>query len=831
MLIITRLTPFLAVFLLSISLSAATPRRTGALPCLVVDKSRGTPLDSGTVCIRELGRCRTSDAAGTIVFSDCPPGVYELVAAADSHDTLVLPNVIINTGHNTLLRIELPRSAAIQDLDRMAVTAKRIETKKADQVTSVTRFSTFELENTAGTNNDVNRVLHTLPSVLSGDDDLDNTMFVRGGNSRENVFIVDGIELDNISHFSGDMSSSGGALGFIDGALLQQLDFYAGGFPASLPPRISAVADMAMRNGSTTNRAYTINLASSGLGLVAEGPFPKQKGSYLIAARYVDIRSIKNLVNLTGLPRFGDSQSRFNLTLNEHNTLTLSTILSYDNQTDLNGYNTGSYSIGNDYELFNAASGLQWNTIHDRWKNRLMVSGVIRSESGFDRVTNWKGPFDIYNEWYHNWEPVDDSVPITGDDYLVHYYSRINERTVTSRQDKQRTLQCKDDFTWYLRENDQFSIGIYGSQRKLHLRDLNNQDTRQTVYWLPDSTNPFNLHDTTYVDTPYTIDSLFYDTAVGGYANYVLAVGPFKTVAGIRADYFRLLRDYGVSPRFSFSYDNPTAGAFGISGGLYYQQPARLSEYIRSIVLANPNYPMPLPAMEQIELSRCWQGVLSYEKQFATSHVLIAESYYKWYDREYPLHDPDTYEFEEAFYKAVREDRPWRLALPDGRKKAYGFELSFQKKRQRGFYYGFSYSWMSVRNEYADGHWYDDANDVRNHGNLTLGFEFLKHHCIAARMAFSEGRPYSAGSKLDEGGMVYDTTKGYFTERLDQPVVSVNLRYNFRLFPRFGTITGYIELWNVLNYTPVLERHLGWYGYTDYRGNGIIPVAGLMVDF
>jgi hypothetical protein len=49
--------------------------------------------------------------------------------------------------------------------------------------------------------------------------------------------------------------------------------------------------------------------------------------------------------------------------------------------------------------------------------------------------------------------------------------------------------------------------------------------------------------------------------------------------------------------------------------------------------------------------------------------------------------------------------------------------------------------------------------------------------------------------------------------------------------PQWGTVTGYVELWHVINYTPVIRRELGWNGYQDTRSNGIIPLVGISCEF
>lgn len=120
---------------------------------------------------------------------------------------------------------------------------------------------------------------------------------------------------------------------------------------------------------------------------------------------------------------------------------------------------------------------------------------------------------------------------------------------------------------------------------------------------------------------------------------------------------------------------------------------------------------------------------------------------------------------------------------------------------------------------------------MRNHGSLLLGIEFLKRHSISGRVYLSEGRPYCDtlyNAKYNQVSL--DTTKSYYSERLS-PVVSVNLRYSFRFYPSFGTITGYIEAWNLFNYQPVVYRQIAWNGYWDQKALTIIPFIGLTADF
>jgi hypothetical protein len=350
-------------------------------------------------------------------------------------------------------------------------------------------------------------------------------------------------------------------------------------------------------------------------------------------------------------------------------------------------------------------------------------------------------------------------------------------------------------------------------------------------YWLA-ATDPARK-DSSVMTYKNRTDAYLYDTIAGGYCNYVFRQDKIKVVAGLRADYFRLHHEFGVSPRCAFSYGMSRAGTVTLGGGLYYQQSAELVDIygkIRSFGIPDPESPQKVPTLSDVKLQRSWQGVLSWEKKFEDSHSLTVETYYKWYDREYPMANPDLFQFEVDLLQAQKEDQFWRINAPRGRKKAYGLELFFQRHQEHKFSYAVGYSLFSVQQKYADLSWYNDPNNVRNNVIVTLGYELFKRNTISIRALANEGRRYCKGMVDQYGLMYYDTSTSYFTERLD-PMVSVSLRYNFGFLSRFGTIAGYVELWNVLNYSPVIERKIVWWGYWDHKDNGIVPLVGLTADF
>jgi|GEM_PF-2174500 len=817
----------LLVFLVS---SGFCKNISGRLPCKILDKRTQRPVPDAKICLPDIPVCAATDSTGYAVFDSIPPRTYTLYAEALDYDTAVIANMPINAGINNLLTVLLEKTAALQELDRVVVRGKKITQKTPAQITSVARLDTYELSNTAGTANDINRVLETLPSVVCTGSDFDNALYVRGGHSRENVYVIDNMEIENISHFS-DVSSSGGAFGYINGALVDQLDFYAGGIPAFYPPKISSVIDIRIRDGSLLGRKQQIELNMSGLGLIVEGPFPKKTGTYLFGARFIDMHLLKPFLTQTGVPRFGDSQSKFSFFLGKNNTLSVTNVFGFDTYTEKADASGWGFPTDWTEKLFQFGTGVTLQTSLAKLRNTLHASFCLRNEEYFEEISSFTGPKTLYeySSKYNQQSPFD--TIITVHDTVETFRGEITEKEIFGRFDKRNHISLKDDFTFFLRETDQVQFGINAKRETFNLSNRDGTKDVWRIQWYPDTSDTSVKKDSLLRQySPCDVDSSIISEQAGAYCQYILKQGRLKTIAGVRADYFRLLRDYAVSPRIGTSIDLDPAGAFSVSGGLYYQLPSDLSGNLSDLIVPHPDYPFQNPQIRELELQRNWQAVFSYERQFPLSHILTFEAYYKWYDREYTLVDPDTYLYEKKIQEAFEANTPLVFPKPRGKKKAYGLELSFQKKQQKGLFYAVGYSLFSVKNRYTDRKWYDDTKNARNTLAFTLGATLFKTHILSLRLSAAEGRPYSKAVYDSTGFFEYDTTAGYFTERLD-PTCSVNLRYSFRFFKQWGNITGYLEIWNLLNYSPVVERYKGYNGYRDFSGNGLIPLAGITIDF
>jgi hypothetical protein len=205
--------------------------------------------------------------------------------------------------------------------------------------------------------------------------------------------------------------------------------------------------------------------------------------------------------------------------------------------------------------------------------------------------------------------------------------------------------------------------------------------------------------------------------------------------------------------------------------------------------------------------------------------VIKTEAYIKWYDREYPYWYPEQPHFADSI-QVIDGKEQWRMIFPQGKKRAFGLEVSLKQKPSDRFYYTLGMSLSSVRDRYANGRWYSDKNDIQAASTLILGSSIGRHQRISARFSASQGRPY-ATSGFDTLGYY---AKEYYTKRFD-PLYSVSLRYSIDYQGRKVRYGAYLEVLNALNQTPYVYQEYYQGEYLNRRMNGILPLAGVTVSF
>jgi hypothetical protein len=693
-----------------------------------------------------------------------------LRAQAAGFDTVRIAELSIDSRADTAIAIRLTPSGGIHTLPPMTVTAGRSDAFY--KPLSPLRISREALLNTAGTANDLNRILAVTPGITSHGTIEDNGLSVRGGLRNENAYRIDGIELDDINHFS-TLKRTGGAIGFVPVALLRSLDLYLGGVPASMPSRSSAVVDIALRDGSSDSVVRRLDLDISGIGTEVSGGTSGGRFAYLANGRWNDMRFLQRFMT-EGIPYFGDGLGKLTFTISDHLTLSAVGIASYDFLSTPPIWLPRPDSQLYVKELRQGAFGV----------SSTFVSAHLRNVAGISLVAT------------DDHESLDSS-------FIRHYWSSgpkvaPETRRVFTFDNNRSRWTLREDFSFFPDNRYRFETG--GMIRRI-------------------VDNPADQEDYGYFS--YTRDTSFGWTQAGGYLQGSIDAGSVTMLAGVRAEYFSLISDYGISPQLGVAIDRGGAGTITLSGGLAHDLPPDLAGSLGGI-LFHEVWDGTSYRLDEFTLQRCWQGVLGYDRPLGPLHAMKVETYFKWYDQEYPFVYPSGKHYTAAI-DTVNGQLIRKLIFPDGKKRSMGIELTLRRSIAGAWHYTWCAAISSVQNRYLNGRWYDDPNDVGATSTLLLGRSLGDHHHLSVRFSASQGRPAIASAD--------DTSGVYYVGRFF-PLYSLNFRYGCAYRWRQVKLGAYIEVLNALNQTPfVYQEIFNDRPLLNQRMNGILPMAGLWLEF
>jgi hypothetical protein len=289
----------LASFLFAIgSLMAQDTTGVGSIYGTVTEAS-GAPKAAIRVCLAGTTRCHESDASGNYRIDGIRAGTYILqVSAAVNDPAVVQSSVEVRAGLDHRVDIALPSL----DGTRQSITVTESVFVAPEEVkNSSFLIQPQEVFKAAGSLQDVSRYVQTLPGVVIGSDDFRNDIIVRGGSPLENLFIVDNVEIPNINAFS-NFASAGGTVSILDAALIQDVTFLTGGYPAPFINRTSSVLQIAQREGSRERLGGRATLGFAGAGAIFEGPIRKDRGSWIVSARRSFLDLFTDDVGFGGVP-------------------------------------------------------------------------------------------------------------------------------------------------------------------------------------------------------------------------------------------------------------------------------------------------------------------------------------------------------------------------------------------------------------------------------------------------------------------------------------------------------------------------------------------------
>jgi len=584
---------------------------------------------------------------------------------------------------------------------------------------------------------DVLKALQLLPGV-SGGGEGQSGIYVRGGGPDQNLILLDGVPVYNVSHLFGFFS-------VFNPDAVKDVSLIKGGFPARYGGRLSSVIEINMKEGNENefHGEGSIGLIASKLTL--EGPIKKGKSSFIVSGRrtYIDILArplIKAGFRAEGGDGvvgyfFDDINAKVNYRISPEDRVYLSFYTGKDKfysnfgEKDLDYEDRFKAGLG----WGNITSALRWNHImnpklfanstltYSRYRfntstgfeSRDFENGVVEAEDKFD-LSYFSGIDDVAGKIDFDYLPSPDHYIRFGANAILHTF---------------RPGDFRSSFSTYEAGGDSSSFAANYIQPNV-------------------SATEFAL----YGEDDWKINSNWR-------VNYGLHISGF-----VQEDkpYF------SVQPRLNARY--LFGQGWSLKAGF-----STMRQYIH--LLTNETIGLPtdlwLPTTKRIKPQDAWQTALGAAKTFGKDYECSVEVYYK--------EMKNVIAFKEG--SSLLQFQNWEDRVSQGNGTAYGAEFFVQKKTGKlSGWVGYTLSWAT--RQFAEinfGNVFPYKYDRRHDFEITGSYQFTKRFSMAASWV------YSTGNAVTFGNSRYLGPSNYAYQNYLEEITHTPERNNFR-FPSYNRL-------------------------------------------
>ncbi len=275
------------------ALHAAAQAPTGTIRGRVVDAHSGQALPLVALIAEAGGDGKagtTTDSLGGFRLPDMPVGLVEMKAHRVGYGTLLVPEVWVRAGKETVLTIELVPTA--YTLETFTITAMAREEPEA---LGVREFTVEQGLRYPAMFQDPARLVTGTPGVAAPNDQA-NHMIVRGNSPNANAWLIEGAEIVNPNHLGNAGTPtdlpvlSGGGVNVLSAQMLGPSRLRTGVSPVMYGNALGGLMDMSLRRGNDRQREWTLQAGLTGLDVSTEGPIGKKgRAFHLVNYRYSTI--------------------------------------------------------------------------------------------------------------------------------------------------------------------------------------------------------------------------------------------------------------------------------------------------------------------------------------------------------------------------------------------------------------------------------------------------------------------------------------------------------------------------------------------------------------
>lgn len=493
------LLPVLLLIFIGAGFSALAQGSKGKIKGFIMEASSEAPIPFGNVVIKgslpKIGTVANED--GYYVLNNVPNGSRTVVFSAVGYKSKEIKVKVVNGGlysQNAVLEEDT------EVLDDVVITADR-QKRETKVLVAVTTLDPKEITQfSVGGDPDIIKALQVLPGVITTGDQ-GGQVYIRGGAPIQNLILLDGMVIYNPFHSIGFFS-------VFDVDIIRSADVYSGGFAAEYGSRNSAVMDIQTRDPNRKRFAGKLSSSTYTSKLLLEAPLgAKNKNGFsstsvLVSGKTSYLDRTSSIFYPYVETEFGELPFSFN---------------------DIYGKLTTQSNNGSKLNLF----GFSFDDAVRFGNNNSVAWNSIGGGADFTVV------------------PPGSSTLISGDFSYSQYEIVSIENGGTPSSSGINGFNGGLDFTYFLRENDEFKYGVEAIGYS-------------TIFSLG-------------TEVGGSIEQIQNTTEFGTYFQYKLKQDRLIVQPGIRIHHYSSLDETSFEPRIGVKYNINDYLRVKASGGWFSQ--------------------------------------------------------------------------------------------------------------------------------------------------------------------------------------------------------------------------------------------------------------------
>ena len=652
-----------------------------------MDAQSEQPLEGATVLLLGTSYGVVTNEEGKFTFLDVPTQTYNIQVSFLGYETQTLYNVILKSVGNIPLQFKLEEIS--ESLEEVIVVQSTFKSSSETPLSTQT-FSVVEIETYPGGNNDITKVVQSMPGISPSIGGFRNDIIIRGGAPNETVYYLDGIEIPNINHFS-TQGSAGGPVGMVNVSFIREVTLSSSSFGAEYDNPLSGVLAFEQREVDANGFGGNLRLGASETALTLEGPLfntdkskPAQT-TFLFSLRRSYLQFLFELIGLPIRPDYWDYQWKIKHEIDAYNSLSFIGIGAIDD-----------FSVKAPDEF-------------DEEQQAALEQVPIIDQRSTTVGLAWKRKYKNGKGFLNT---------VVSSNRLENVFARYEDNTT-----KTGTIFQNDSYEWETKFRIQATQ--YGDQWKwstgVNVQNSSYQNNTRFLYY----------------DIAYNTDVNFVKYGLFLKASRAFLNDRLDFSWGIRSDADSFSEGSSlldnISPRLSFSYalTENQRWKLNASAGRYFKIPTytMLGFQNQQGIFAN----------QQAAYTRSdhWVGGIEYNLTPASRFTV--EGFRKNY-ANYPVSIIDGVSlankgggFEVLGNEAIRSE---------GEGQSSGVEVLFQQKLSNNFYGVFAYTYFSSEFSGADGVLRPSVWDSRHLISFSGGYKLKRNWELSARWRFAGKNPY-----------------------------------------------------------------------------------------